>query len=192
MQTLGQKMKQLREKTGRSQEDICRELNIEQSTLANYENDRRMPKIEILAKISQIYSIPVDYLIGAGVFSQWDELLERKESILLNIANMASSLSMDILNGVDDISFAKLVYAFNVTYTENDDKTTDISLTSPIAVQNVRVSPVEYEYTFPDERELLSTYRDLNRTDRKILIGKALDLKRSSVVAEENSHKLAK
>ena len=45
---LGKQLKLLRETAGKSQLEVCSALNIEQSTLANYENDKRIPKLEIL------------------------------------------------------------------------------------------------------------------------------------------------
>ena len=43
--TIGDKIKYLRLEKGYDQQDICDFLNIEQSTLSNYENNRRTPKL---------------------------------------------------------------------------------------------------------------------------------------------------
>ena len=61
---LGKQLKMLREIKGKSQQEVCSALNIEQSTLANYENDKRIPKIEILIKLAEYYNISVDCLLG--------------------------------------------------------------------------------------------------------------------------------
>lgn len=61
---IGDRIKSLREKRGVMQQDVCEALNIEQSTLANYENNRRVPKVEILMKIADYYNVSVDYLLG--------------------------------------------------------------------------------------------------------------------------------
>ena len=50
---LGKQLKLLRESRQKSQQEVCSALNIEQSTLANYENGKRIPKIEILIKIAE-------------------------------------------------------------------------------------------------------------------------------------------
>ncbi len=42
---LAKKLKLLRETMQKSQQEVCSALNIEQSTLANYENGKRIPKI---------------------------------------------------------------------------------------------------------------------------------------------------
>lgn len=61
---LGKQLKLLRELMQKSQQEVCSALNIEQSTLANYENGKRMPKIEILIKIAEYYQCSVDFLLG--------------------------------------------------------------------------------------------------------------------------------
>lgn len=61
---LAQRLKQLRESKGKSQQEVCAFLNIEQSTLANYENGKRIPKLEILIKIAEYYQCSLDYLVG--------------------------------------------------------------------------------------------------------------------------------
>lgn len=61
---IGKQLKTLRKNSKKSQQEVCTSLNIEQSTLANYENDKRIPKIDILIKIANYYNVSVDYLLG--------------------------------------------------------------------------------------------------------------------------------
>lgn len=61
---LAKQLKKLREANGKSQQEVCNALNIEQSTLANYENGKRIPKIDILINIASYYNVSIDYLLG--------------------------------------------------------------------------------------------------------------------------------
>lgn len=61
---IGRQLKALRMNSKKSQTEVCTSLNIEQSTLANYENEKRIPKIDILIKIANYYNVSVDYLLG--------------------------------------------------------------------------------------------------------------------------------
>jgi transcriptional regulator with XRE-family HTH domain len=61
---IGDRMKRLREEKGLIQQDVCNALDIEQSTLANYENNRRIPKTDILIAIANFYGVSLDYLVG--------------------------------------------------------------------------------------------------------------------------------
>ena len=61
---IGDRMKKLREEKGLMQQDVCNAVDIEQSTLANYENNRRVPKTDILIEIANYYGVSLDYLVG--------------------------------------------------------------------------------------------------------------------------------
>lgn len=61
---IGKRLKLLRETKQKSQQEVCTNLNIEQSTLANYENNKRTPKIDILIKLAEFYDVSVDYILG--------------------------------------------------------------------------------------------------------------------------------
>lgn len=61
---IGTRLKILREERDMGQQDLCKLLSIEQSTLANYENNRRTPKLEILIKIAKHLNVSTDYLLG--------------------------------------------------------------------------------------------------------------------------------
>ena len=62
--SLGKKLQLLREKCGYDQAKVCDFLNIEQSTLSNYENGRRIPKPETLIKLAELFNVSTDYLLG--------------------------------------------------------------------------------------------------------------------------------
>ena len=61
---IGDRITKLREENGLMQQDVCNTLDIEQSTLANYENNRRVPKTDILIKIANYYGVSLDFLVG--------------------------------------------------------------------------------------------------------------------------------
>ncbi len=60
---LGDVIKDLRLKMGLNQQQLCDVLSIEQSTLANYENNRRTPKPDMLNKLADYFDVTVDYLL---------------------------------------------------------------------------------------------------------------------------------
>lgn len=64
---IGDKIKKLREERSMLQSELCEILGIEQSTLANYENNRRIPNDEIKSKIADHFNVTVDYLLGRDI-----------------------------------------------------------------------------------------------------------------------------
>ena len=61
--TFGKKLQALREEKGYDQAKVCELLKIEQSTLSNYENERRIPKPDMLIKIAKLFDVSIDYLL---------------------------------------------------------------------------------------------------------------------------------
>lgn len=57
------KIRRLRKDAGYTQEDVSRKLNIQRQTYCNYENGTRMPPIEIIVALSELYQTSVDSLL---------------------------------------------------------------------------------------------------------------------------------
>lgn len=57
-------MRELRKENGYTIEQFADVVGISKSTLGYYENDKRMPDIEILARIANVLNVNADYLIG--------------------------------------------------------------------------------------------------------------------------------
>ena len=64
MEKLQNKLKHYREKNNYSQEKIAQKINITQQAYSNYEKGKRLPNIEILIKLADIYEISLDLLTG--------------------------------------------------------------------------------------------------------------------------------
>lgn len=64
MTTLQNELKRYREKNNYSQKEIAKKINITQSAYSNYEKGKRLPNIEILIKLANIYDISLDILTG--------------------------------------------------------------------------------------------------------------------------------
>ena len=58
------RLKELREEYGYSQQKLAEMLLIKQNTYSQYENGARDLPIEYLIKLSEIYSVSTDYILG--------------------------------------------------------------------------------------------------------------------------------
>lgn len=58
------RLKYLREKYGYTQIEIAEQIGISQSTYANYESGRKLPNIEKIARIADVYETSIDLLLG--------------------------------------------------------------------------------------------------------------------------------
>lgn len=63
-ETFPQKIKQAREKSGFTQREVAKELNISKSTIASYETGRTQPDIETLGKLIDFYQENANWILG--------------------------------------------------------------------------------------------------------------------------------
>lgn len=62
--TIGEKLRDLRQSSGLTQEALAKNLGIGQATIACYENELREPHIVNLIAYADFFDCTVDYLIG--------------------------------------------------------------------------------------------------------------------------------
>lgn len=66
MNVLGKRIKQLREKEGLNQIELAKLLNIGNTTLSQYETGQRIPSDDVKIKISKLFKVSLDYLLGVS------------------------------------------------------------------------------------------------------------------------------
>lgn len=61
--TIGERLKEARKKSGMTQEQVANKAKCDKMTLANYENDRCSPTLDIIASIAKVMDVSIDYLV---------------------------------------------------------------------------------------------------------------------------------
>ena len=56
-------LKELRERKGLTQDELARRINTSRSNIANYENNKNLPSVEILKRLANELGCSVDYLL---------------------------------------------------------------------------------------------------------------------------------
>ncbi len=64
MVNFGEKLKQLRINSGMTQAELAHRLNVTNSVVSYYELHERTPSPEVLIKLSGIFHVSTDYLLG--------------------------------------------------------------------------------------------------------------------------------
>lgn len=64
MATFGERLKELRDENGLSQEDLAKLFNLSQSTISYYEKNKKEPSKRTLTKFALLFGVSVDYLLG--------------------------------------------------------------------------------------------------------------------------------
>lgn len=62
--TLGQRIQKGRKENGLSQEDLAEQLGVSRQAASRWENDNGYPEMEKIIRLSQIYQVSLDYLVG--------------------------------------------------------------------------------------------------------------------------------
>lgn len=61
---LGQRIYEMRTHFGWSQVELSRRLSVSKQTVSNWENDNIQPSIEMLVRLSKIFGVTTDYMLG--------------------------------------------------------------------------------------------------------------------------------
>ena len=166
----GIRLKELRTQKKLTQLQMAEILDTSKSNISKYEAGSVEPNLETLTKISRYFDVPVDYLLRIGVFENWDVLLKNKTTIIHQISKQAQQLSLNIKEGLDDISFAKLVYAFDVHIEVHEDGTVGLSAKDPIPTYTSDYfsnTPLVSE----EEKTLLSLFRSATSNEKNEILG---------------------
>lgn len=61
---LNERLRSLRQARNMSQVDLAKRLGVAKQSVSNWENDNIQPSIEMLMKLSVVFSVSTDYLLG--------------------------------------------------------------------------------------------------------------------------------
>lgn len=61
---LGQRISEMRALLGWNQAELARKLGVAKQTVSNWENENIQPSIEMLLRLSKIFGVSTDYLLG--------------------------------------------------------------------------------------------------------------------------------
>lgn len=80
---IGDRLAQLRKEKGYSMQEMANKLGIAKSTYAGYESNYREPSLDMVKKMSRIFDVSVDYLLGITneTINIYEEFRRIKESI---------------------------------------------------------------------------------------------------------------
>jgi len=79
---LGYRLRELRKTNNMSQEELGRLLGVTKVSVSGYENGTRIPSMQILIMILNVFKISADYMLGR----EMDAVCEDNDSISISIA----------------------------------------------------------------------------------------------------------
>lgn len=91
MTGFGERLKSLRLQKHMTQADLSDRLSVTKSVISAYENNIRMPSYDILIKLSRIFHVTTDYLLGLEIKHEID-VSGLTEAEVLAIANLIKAM----------------------------------------------------------------------------------------------------
>ncbi|APC08571.1 helix-turn-helix domain-containing protein [Neomoorella thermoacetica] len=64
MKTLGERLRKLREEKGLTQIELAKKLSLANSTISQYEANKRTPDPPTLQRLADFFGVSIDYLLG--------------------------------------------------------------------------------------------------------------------------------
>lgn len=172
---IGDVIRKLRTGLSMTQAELGNRMGVIKQTISNWEKNISTPNIDAIVKLSEIFGVPTDYLLEAGVFENWNQLLANKTKVMEVISSCASKISKDLQNGTDDITYAKLVYAFNIQFQQRKDGV-GITAQNPIPTYPCSIDIECTPKKKSDDSHLLHYYNQLNSMDKIWIMGQIVDI----------------
>ena len=88
-----ERLKLMRKRFKATQQSLADYLGINLRTYQRYEAGTIEPPLSTAASIAKYFDVPIDCLTGNGFFSNWEEILAHRDSILQNAKKLFPSLA---------------------------------------------------------------------------------------------------
>ena len=106
---LNEKLAELREDMGLTQEELAEKINVGRSTISGYENGTSQPSYSVLIQLANFFHVNLDYLFGRTEIKVELKALESK------LKTKSGPIPIDMifrLNEIDRDVVAMLLYSY--------------------------------------------------------------------------------
>ena len=70
---IGKRLIQLRKEKNISQTDLAKKTAMSRTIIGNYERNENVPSLEVLIKISKVFNVSLDFLVGEGEMAAFNK-----------------------------------------------------------------------------------------------------------------------
>lgn len=106
--TFGQQIQALRKELGLSQDALASQLYVTRQSVSQWENDKTMPSVDLLLKLSQIFGVTVDTLLGKPEAESIDKPIAEAE--ILNGRGIRRAMSFEFSIAISILISAAIGY----------------------------------------------------------------------------------
>ena len=178
----GIRLRDLRRQNGYTIEQFATKIGVAKSTIGYYENENRMPDIEVLSRICDEFNVPADYMLGrtntAAVKGKKKDVCE-----LTGLSDKAADFLYDLLKHQRYGTLDKLNYLiedFANDYNEDYDMQGDKNLEDTSSILNALFGYMEKYSRYENVLDFME-FEDVARQQkaetvyRELLIRRIID-----------------
>ena len=208
-------IRKLRKILGYTQSHLAKLLGVSRSTVAMWETSSQEPDYDTLKTISLLFHVPADFVMGRGIFSQWDNIIRYYDDVSFKLRMLIpSGLYLPTFSG------SKTLIGWLDTRQYGEPDELELVRWFDFAVGDIKIVPIDEDqdepkaeiaisftlifsslisshepdrevsiYT-PKHMKLLSLFRELNDEGQDRLIEQADDMVQSEKYIKPSSFRL--
>lgn len=160
MLIFSQRLKDLRNKYGRTQSEIASALDMTTQNYSAYEKGRE-PPYDVLVKISRYFNVTTDYLLGLSDYDSYEVQISEK-NIVINIEPYKKDIDVlkllpNIMKLPSFLDFFKSIYIY-------------------VASPDSRFKPYGQKFTVSEDFGIMADFRIVDRVREAVLVPFIIDL----------------
>lgn len=167
--TFGEKLLFLRKQKKYTQEDVAKHLGVAKSTYCGYEIDNREPSLEKIKCLSELFNVPPAFLLGTGVFSNWEEIVEKKDMIFSCLHDYFPNWQLGVFEK-SEIGFIHLIQVLFDSVVVNEQGGVDVYFNNIITDTQKSTAPAETGKDDANKQKLMNNYDLLNNDGQQDLV----------------------
>ena len=164
---LGSKIKELRMSKNINQQELADAIGVSKSTVAMWEVDKRDPTLKKVNELAKYFTVPADFLLGTGIFENWNKIQENKDRIIRSLYQLYPALQSDFQFDLEDENV--FINVSNELLAKVEFNGIDMKLSPRIHPQDLTI-PKKEMLEFSQEMLLSENFKKMNAEDKKILV----------------------
>lgn len=121
MLTIGERLKLLRCQKGTTQKEIAQAVAVNPVSVQRFEYGTVRPSLDKLIALADYFDVPLDYLTGRGIFSNWERIMEQKKNLFDQLDQDLPKMKVWSLRTADEKTLMRVLPAF-IDHVDFDDE----------------------------------------------------------------------
>jgi transcriptional regulator with XRE-family HTH domain len=151
--------------------------NLDKSVIFRMKSQKSMPSADKVAAIASVLEVPIEFILGLGIFEDWDLILQNRALVLDILSRSMGSLANNMwTHGVNDAMLARLISLFKLNYKMNEFKRPEFETMPLFAIQDTDTNSNNLPKYYSNEiQEVMREFAKLDQKGRRITFATIYD-----------------